>query len=327
MPFYRLWYSVEAPLQYDSDFSLDVSGHKAHFLFSKQTQKGTVSVRIDVEGDDARQAEEKASGNFLPRVLDALSFSVGTPLLLHECYLILKREPGSENRRGLFANVSQVSSFVYLWPGHLEDAQRVLANEREHGLPLCWHRYAVQRGYAFDRFLFQWLTFEGLAGTSQIEIKCPECGDVRVHSGSNKRKAYELFRAADRTSSRTQFNDDVWGSARNRVFHGVTYPEPKFLAELNKLSRTLRTACEISFAERYGVSKKSKIAHAGLKTWQHFSFIEWKTSDPRAEFAADFPEASVSQYGGPGKIGEIGINMPAVSNFSILDINKEYVGW
>lgn len=327
MPKYLLRYLVETPIHHHSDLSFTVAGHVVTFCFSQRNDKdSSVTIQIEVEGSDANDAQTKAAGTLIPPVLDSLAFSTGAPLLLQECNLILKSEPGARDRRALYVDVSRINDPVHISSKHAAESQRMLDRIDGSTLPLCWHRYAAHRGYALDRFLFQWLALEGLSGTVQIPIPCSECGHVRTHSGTDRNRASELFRAANPEISPTDFNKEIWGKARNAVFHGIRYPQPMFLAQLNVLSAKLRRACEMSFCQEYGLPNVSRTVR-GPSTWQLYLFISWQTTDPHEEYALDFPEGEVSKLGGHHENGEVGINAPQASGFSLLDMNKDYQGW
>jgi hypothetical protein len=96
MPAYRLQFTVESCLIYDSDITVPHDGMDVTFLFSKrQANDKYVRAQTDVEAPNNREAQTSAASNLLPPVLDALSFATGTPLFLIECELILKDETGS----------------------------------------------------------------------------------------------------------------------------------------------------------------------------------------------------------------------------------------
>jgi hypothetical protein len=104
---------------------------------------------------------------------------------------------------------------------------------------------------ALDRFLFQWLGFESLAGEAQVDIPCPNCGHINSHSGSNRQKAYELYLTAAPDTSRQKFNREIWGSPSCKRGHD----EPR-----GALS-SLQTS-------RYGIlrgsSRLARTSHAGM---------------------------------------------------------------
>jgi len=327
MPTYRLRYRVESTLQHDSDIHLTVANHKTVFMFSsKPAIDNTVLACVEVEAPNAQQAETRASEDLLPQTLDALSFATGTPLILQACELILKHEIGAVERRALYVNVSSTSDPVKPSPVELEEAQHILDSGAGPDLALCWHRYAAHRGYVFDRFLFQWLALEGIAGTIQVPVNCPKCGEARTHSGTDKQKAYALFSASNPEVTRKAFNDDIWGKARNAVFHGRAYPQPNFLGHLRTLSKKIRNACTVSFQDQYGLAKRPR-EFRDARTWLHYFFLEWETTDPSAAYVNDFPEAAVSHLGGRHTHGEVGSIDSNLKGLKILDINKDYKGW
>jgi hypothetical protein len=327
MPTYRLRYRVESTLHNDSDIHLTVANHKTVFMFPNKTAtENMVLAYLDVEAPNAQQAETRASEDLLPQTLDALSFATGTPLILQPCELILKHEIGAVARRALYVNVSSTSDPVKPSRAELEEAQHILDRDAGPDLALCWHRYAVHRGYVFDRFLFQWLALEGLAGTIQVPANCPKCGEVRTHSGTDKKQAYAIFSASNPEVTRKAFNDDIWGKARNAVFHGRAYPQPNFLGPLRTLGVKIRDACTVSFQNQYGLAKRPR-PFRDSTTWLHYFFLEWETADPSVAYVNDFPEDDVSHLGGRHVPGEVGFIDSKVKGLKLLDINKDYKGW
>jgi hypothetical protein len=210
MPKYKLRYLVETPIRNTSDLGFTYDEHLITFCFSKRGDKEIfVNVKLEVEAENANEAQMKASGTLIPLVLNALAFTTGAPLLLHECDLILKSEPGVQARKALYVNVSRLDIAVPISSKQVAESHKILGSASSSTLPMCWHRYAAHRGYALDRFLFQWLALEGLAGNKQIETPCPKCGHVRTHDGTDKNKAYELFRVANPNMSKKEFDTKV----------------------------------------------------------------------------------------------------------------------
>src|SRR5271165_5150369 len=103
MPLYRLRFRAETCLKREEDLAVEFQGHHALFLFaSKAVQDKYVIAQVDVETNNSEQAWGKASASLLPPILDALSFATGTPLLLRDCEVVLKSEPGHVARRALY---------------------------------------------------------------------------------------------------------------------------------------------------------------------------------------------------------------------------------
>jgi hypothetical protein len=158
MPGYRVRYVCETSLKFDNDVALKSRGSTILFLFSqKRPEEHSVHLLVDVEGANYRDADVKAQSILQPG-LDALAFSTGSPLLVLHWDFILK-------------------------------------DEEESNLELCWHRYALQRNLILDRFVFQWLAFEGLAGKKQIPTICPHCKAEVTHCDN-------LYCTKDRTPTK-----------------------------------------------------------------------------------------------------------------------------
>jgi hypothetical protein len=111
-----------------------------------------------------------------------------------------------------------------------------------------------------------------------------------MHRGSSKNRAAEIFGSANPETSVAEFKNKIWNTARNRVFHGRSYPEPAYLTELFSTSEALRKAAEKQIAQIAGVPQE-KPHHRYEELFRVFFFVEWNTSDPTQMFAADWPEA------------------------------------
>jgi hypothetical protein len=328
MPRYLLRYKVQTCLTRTENLELTLDGHTVVFLFGKKgASDSAVAVQIEIESANNREAQNLAASVFLPQVLDCLSFSTGTPLLLEHCEYVLKDEARSPKRRIVHVTRRNTPSPVEINAESHAEAQMLLDRRRDLRLSLCWYRYALYRQLALDRFLFQWLGFESLAGQTQIEVPCPNCTHVNSHSGSNKQKAYELYASADPDTSRQKFNRDIWGAMRNAVFHGNQYPVPAFLADLVPVSETLRRASETEISNRGELGHRSR-ARRNLETIYYFhNFIEWTTTKPESTFALDFPLEALSAMVEHGMSGTVGANFPESSGFSILKYEPDSREW
>jgi hypothetical protein len=328
VPRYLLRYRVQTCLTRNEDVELTFNGHRAVFLFGQKSANDTaVLVQIELDSTNNREAQILAASFLLPQILDSLSFSTGTPLLLEHCELVLKDETGSHRRRVIHVAKRNVPSPVELNPeSHLE-AQALLGRSEHLSLSLCWYRYALYRQLALDRFLFQWLGFESLAGDKEIQVPCTNCGHVNSHSGSNKEKAYELYASAAPGTSRQRFNRDIWGAMRNAVFHGNKYPVPAFLAELVPVNETLRRACETEISSRAQLGERPR-ARRNLETIYYFyNFIEWTTTETESAFALDFPAKALSAMVEHGLSRSVGTNFPESSGYSVLTYEPDSREW
>jgi len=328
MPKYLLQYRVQTCLTSKTNVDLSFEGHKATFLFSqKQANNTTVLVQMELDSANNRDAQSLAASFFLPQILDSLSFSTGTPLLLEQCELVLKDEAGSQKRRVIHVAKRNVPSPVELNDESCAEAQTLLGRNEDLSLSLCWYRYALYRNLALDRFLFQWLGFESLAGQTQVHVPCSKCGHINSHSGSDKQKAYELYSSADPGTSKQTFTRDIWGEMRNAVFHGNQYPVPTFLIGLLPVNETLRRACETEISKRVQLGERSR-ARRNLESIYYFhNFIEWTTARPELAFAFDFPSKALSDMVEHGLTGSVGVNFPESSGYSILSYEPESREW
>ncbi len=262
-------------------------------------------------------------------------FSTGTPLLARHWDFILKGEAGSKTRRAIWCEYRKESTPQKLTERAIVEAQQILVQTGE-SLELCWHRYALQRNLILDRFVFQWLAFEALAGKMPIPTICPRCREEvehcekpLLHEGSNGKKAYELYSQVELDCSAAEFKRDIWGRARNSVFHGTAYPAPEFLGQLNSLSPKLRSACDVEFNKRFNLGEQARpIQNLELHIYRS-KMIEWETTQTENEFADDFPWGPVNKEFGNMRPGEVRMAFP--DKWPFKDVNFNFVakapGW
>jgi hypothetical protein len=132
-----------------TNVELSFDGHKATFLFSqKHASDATVLVQMELDSANNRDAQTLAASILIPQILDSLSFSTGTPLLLKQCELVLKDETGRAKRRVIHVTERNVPAPVELNPDGYAEAQMLLARNKDLSLSLCWYRYALQRSLA-----------------------------------------------------------------------------------------------------------------------------------------------------------------------------------
>jgi hypothetical protein len=334
MPIYQLRFRIETCLAHNADMAIEFSGHRPTFLFSeKAPSDGQVIARIEVDAVNNREAWDKASGTVLPPILDALSFSTGTPLLLRDCELVLKAQPGDKQRRALYVGHRHEPSLVALGAVEINETKKILAGGEDLRLPLCWHRYALDRQLAHEQFVFNWLAFEALAGDATIPSRCPtcneelqHCGNPVVHAGSNKAAARQIFQAAHPGTDNREFNNEIWNKSRNRVFHGRRYPEPRYLTEISKHSNRLHAAVDRRLDDALGLGHRLR-RHQGYETWyRQFIYVEWTTQSSAEVFAQDWPAAHFirmaedEQADGPG-------HQEAIANGITLLGHREFENW
>lgn len=332
MPKYLLRFTAESCLENDADVAISYEGVDVRFLFSKrQPDDRYLKIELEIEAINNREAQNSASSTLLPPVLDALSFATGTPLLLIECELILKDETGSLSRRAIYVGHKKTPKNIALPKETVSEAIRILQTE-EVRLPVCWHRYALDRQLPFDQFVFNWLAFESLAGDADIASRCPQCGQplthcgkLVTHTGSSRARAAQIYCAANPDTTVAKFNREVWNTARNRVFHGRRYPAPAYLAELFGVSTSLRKASERRIADLAGVTG-DKPQHRYEDLFRVFFFVEWRTADASQKFAVDWPETELVRRTNVAELNRVFSGGPP-KNVSFLDYPKQSPAW
>ncbi len=167
--FIRSHFYVRTSLQFQKDVSFESKGKKVLFLFSQRGEESTTRVRVDVEAGNYREADVAAQDVLQP-VLDAVSFSTGTPLLARHWDFILKGEAGSKTRKAIWREFGKEPAPHRLTERAIDEVQQILV-QTEESLELCWHRYSLQRNLILDRFVFQRLAFEALASSHRSEFR------------------------------------------------------------------------------------------------------------------------------------------------------------
>lgn len=304
MPFYFLHYKVETCLNRANDLSLGFRGRTIVFRFhSRARGDRSVLAQVELEANNYRDAQEVASSVLLPPILDAFSFATGTPLLLGECELVLKDEAGSATRRAVYVGHKKTPTPVELTENALAETERILESAQGPRIALCWQRYALHRQLALDSFVFQWLALEALAGDADVTTPCPHCRQPVTHRGTNKARARELFIAANPEVSAQQFNRRIWGEARNNAFHGRSYPEPAFLAELYALTKQLQLGVDVQLRKDFGLTERKAAIHHYEQLYRVFLYPEWKTSNPGDRYATDCPLGALAEIASEHKFG------------------------
>jgi hypothetical protein len=327
VPRYRLRFTAESCLTNATDVTLSHGGVNFEFLFSKRSPVDDY-LRIDLEVEDInnRQAQNRANSILLPPALDALSFATGTPMLLKECELILKDEAEKDFRNAIYVGHKKRPTKIALQDGAIGEASKLLQCDPVK-LAVRWHRYALDRQLPLEQFIFNWLSFETLAGDAKIESRCPSCretlshcDELVTHAGSSKVRAAEIFCAANPATTTKEFTTRVWNTARNRVFHGRAYPDPAFMTELFAISQSLRKASEKQIASIAGVTG-GKPNHRYEDLFRVFYFIRWHTADSTERFASDWPETILAARVASAEIDRV-ITGPPPAILDFLDYLK-----
>lgn len=178
MPAYRIRYVCDTSLQFQKDVSFESKAQKVLFLFSQRGEESTARVRVDVEAGNYREADVTAQGVLQP-VLDAVSFSTGTPRLARHWDFILKGEAGSKTRKAIWCEFRKEPAPHRLTERAIDKVQQILV-QTEESLELCWHRYALQRNLILDRLVFQWLAYEALASSHRSEPRTSRTSTVSL---------------------------------------------------------------------------------------------------------------------------------------------------
>ena len=332
MPLYRVQFTAESCLTNDTDITVPYKGIEVRFLFSKRgADDRYVRVQADLEAQNNREAQSRATKELFPPVLDALSFATRTPLLLIECELILKDETGNKLRRAVFVGQKKIPTKI---PLHSDAVPETIKLLQAGGLRLsqCWYRYGLDRELALDRFVFNWQAFETLAGDADIPSRCPVCMEEIVHCnkkiahrGTSKDRAAKIFCSANPQTSVGEFKRKVWNTARNRVFHGRSYPEPAYLAEAYAISESVRKAAEKQIAQLAEVTEQRPHHHYD-QLFRVFLFVEWNTADISQAFASDWPEAELVRRTRMAELGRVFTGAPPV-NVTFLDYASQSTDW
>jgi hypothetical protein len=333
MSFYRFRYVVETSLQSEKETAFEHQGQRIMFSFPpKGSEESAAKATLEVEAANWREADVTAQ-SFLQPVLDALAFATSSPLIVLYWDFVLKDEAGNA-RKALWFEATKRPARFQLAQSEVEAAQKILSQEGGPELPLCWHRYALQRELILDRFVFQWLAFEGLAGSRQIPTTCPRCGTevahcekALSHEGSDRQNAYQLWSRVEPNTSIQEFTRQVWGRARNSVFHGSKYPGPELLTSLNALFPKLRRASESELSRQYGLP--DEVRPIRVLDWRshRFNMFGWQTANAQDRFAGDFPWDSVAKEFSNWKDGEVRIADTSSWPFKVLDFAKESANW
>jgi hypothetical protein len=334
MPRYLLRFKVETCLTHAKDLTVDFGGHKSVFLFSKRTSHdGHVVAQIELEATNNEQAWVAVASNLLPPILDALSFATGTPLLLRDCEVILKDEAGSAKRRVLYIGHRHVPTQAPLRDFEIDEMQTILAAGEDLRLPLCWHRYALDRKLALEHFVFNWLAFEALAGDADVASRCPKCHEELkhcdlpvVHRGSSKTAARQIFQAAHPETTDQEFNNQIWSKARSYVFHGRHYPDPTYLNELLTHSKRPHKAVDSHIDETLGLGNRVR-PHQGYEAWSRlFIFVEWTTQHPADQFAIDWPAMCLAKMAEEGDANNQALQAAIADGITLLN-HREMANW
>ncbi len=302
MPWYLVRFRVGTALVRKENVTVEFMGLKPQFLFAGAGEPGLVVVETKLEAPDNRQAWERLSASVLPPILDAMSFATGSPLLLKDCESILKDQSGESKRQVIYIGERIDPVRAELGKEEQAEVTQILARAGKLSLPLTWHRYALDRRLALEKFVFTWLAFESLAGDADVPNRCQTCGETLEHCGrpiqhrsSNKQRAFEIFQAAFPETTLQQFNREIWGKARNHVFHGGRYPEPQFLVQINELSVKLHAAVDRAIAEGLALESRDRPHRRYQDEYRIFHFVEWTTSEPAAQFAGDWPRSHLDR--------------------------------
>lgn len=336
MPHYLFRFKVDCCLTNESDLTFGVGGQQVSLLFSKRKSTDKqIFAELKLDAVNAGEAWDVCATTVLPKLLDALSFATGTPLLLRDAEFVLKDETGQTSRRMLYMGEKHLPHQVTMKKVDIDDTNEILAASTDRSLPLCWHRYALDRTLALEQFVFNWLGFESLAGDADVPNRCPRCRNQLEHCGqpishrsSNKAEAKRVFKAVYPETTDREFNQKIWGDARNDVFHGSKYPSPQYLGELLQLSQKLHNVVDRRIEEIMGISKRLR-PHASYESWRRrFTFIEFTTQHPNSAFAPDWPESHLSNmndeddaYGGPAHQAAF------ASGIKFVNYDKEYPKW
>jgi|SRR6185312_982172 len=335
MSYYLLRFKIDTCLTSATDLSFDVDDQQVLLLFSKRPpNEKHVLAELKIHATNAADAWDKCSTVVLPKLLDSLSFATGTPLLLRDAEYMLKDEAGRTTRRMLYIGEKRRLHQIPIEQIDVEDTNKILAANADFRLPLCWHRYALDRTLALEQFVFNWLGFESLAGDADIPNRCPRCqnqlehcGHAISHRSSDKAEAKKIFKDVYPETTDKEFNRRIWGDARNDVFHGSKYPAPQYLGELLQISQKLHNVIDHRIGNIAGISNRLR-PHTGYESWnRRFIFIDFITQHPNSGFAPDWPQTHLSAMNDDDDASGPAHQAAFDAGIKFVDYNKEYPNW
>jgi len=138
MPHYQLRYRVQTCLRKEQNVSIASGAHTVRLLFAeREAVRGAgIIAELEIEAQNNREAQLVAAESAIPPVLDALSFSTGTPLLLESCETVLKNEARSELRKLIYVGKRSAPVSVELSDEDLVGASVLLTSPAEQEIAL-----------------------------------------------------------------------------------------------------------------------------------------------------------------------------------------------
>ena len=97
-----------------------------------------------------------------------------------------------------------------------------------------------------------------------------------------------MLHEQDSSIDEQTFSRQIWGKARNSVFHGSNYPDPELLTDLNRLTPKLQSTIAAEMANSYGFEHPPA---ANERDWilHYYTFFGWDTAAVEERFPQDWP--------------------------------------
>jgi len=296
MPRYRVKFLLETPLAFAQDVTLTFRNHAITFFFSGRVDQHFIYARTVTDADNWKMAIENAEKAITP-ALDIISMHRKAPTMLHSAVEVLKAEQGAR-RRAFILTIERKQEPVPLDEVVLGDIQAALTRDRAFSRSCVrMLRYSFRALTVLERFVFSWLAFENMSGSSTIRPQCPNCDTpLNPRPAFNRDAAFEIVRSAKPALTRQEFDLQYqiwWNKLRNPVFHGGKAVTTKMRIQMLEAMDAFvppmesRTQAEMEFARAY----PGKHPNDGTFQLHLQSFVEFQSNSPD-EFATDVPTAT-----------------------------------
>jgi hypothetical protein len=292
---YRIKFLLETSLSSETDAEFAYKGHVLNLLFSQRINERRIRLATVVEDANWSSAINTAEKMISP-VLDAISLHYKVDMMLHSAVEVVKAEDGN-TRRAVLVDIQVADVPAFLNQQAINDIQEFLnANPPVKRSAVRWMRYYYRPLTTLDRFVFAWMAFENMAGSSKNVNACTVCGSPGCpHSILDTNNAFGLIHNADSTIDRGTF-DGLFTSwrrdLRNPVFHGGRAVTTEMRRQMIEAMSKIVPAVEASIRTQAGF--KNPYAGAlphGPRTRLIHHFIQFKVAQAN-EFADPPIEAS-----------------------------------
>jgi hypothetical protein len=293
MPRYRVTFLLETPLAANADVSFDFRGHAIVMLFSRRVDLHFTYVRIVVEAQTWAKAIEAAEELIMP-ALDVISLNRKVPMMLHPAVEVLKAEHGAR-RRAFLLDIRNAEHPVLLDGVLITDIKAALQRDaafNQSSVRLL--RYRFRPVTVLERFVFSWLAFENMMGTTTLTPLCPHCQkETSPRPAINRDAGFELLHTANPQLTKQQFDEMYkrwWDKLRNPVFHGGKIVTSSMRQKMQEAMQAFvppmeaKSQSDMAFAHAY----PGNAPNDGLIQVHCQHFIEFNSASA-SEFADDVP--------------------------------------